>query len=167
MRLLGLRWGAVSLLGDAVKGALAVLVCVVVGSHAGLEGERAIVLNALGAASAIIGHNWSVFLGFRGGKGIATSLGTCLLIEWRIALSGFVLWIIIVLVTRYASVGSILATAAAAVLGVVFLDERPYELLFVLVAVFALIRHHANIRRLIKGTESKLGGRSEAAGTED
>jgi glycerol-3-phosphate acyltransferase PlsY len=159
MRLLGFKWGAVSLLGDAVKGCLAVLVCILAGAHAGLETTSALILNALGAALAIVGHNWSIFLAFRGGKGIATSLGTCMLLDWRIALTCFGLWIVVVAVTRYASVGSMLATAAAATLAAIFLDPWPYKVLFALVAVFALIRHHANIRRLIAGTESKLGVR--------
>ncbi|MFQ5808437.1 MAG: glycerol-3-phosphate 1-O-acyltransferase PlsY [Armatimonadota bacterium] len=166
MRLLGFKWGAISLLGDAVKGCLAVLVCILAGTHGGLETTDPFVLNALGAALAIVGHNWSIFLAFRGGKGIATSLGTCMLLDWRIALGCFGIWLIAVAVTRYASVGSILATAAAATLGLIFLDPWPYKVLFILVAVFAVIRHHANIRRLVAGTEAKLGGRSSSQDSE-
>jgi len=162
VRLLGLKWGAVSMLGDALKGALAVLVCRLVGDWTDLAPPSAIVLTALGAAFAIVGHNWSVFLMFRGGKGIATSLGTCFVIEWRIALTCFVIWVVVVAITRYASIGSLLGTAAAGVLGVAFLDERPYQLLFVLVPVFGVIRHHANIRRLIAGTEAKLSQRGDS-----
>ena len=165
-RELGLRWGAASMFGDALKGALAVLVCRVVGSRAGFAPDSAVALNALGAALAIVGHNWSIFLLFRGGKGVATSLGTCLLIHWQIALFCFVLWAVVVVVTRYASVASILSTIVAAVLGPLFLQPLPYKLLFILVGVFALIRHHANIRRLIAGTEAKLGRRSDVEESE-
>ena len=114
-------------------------------------------LVALGMA-AILGHNFSPFLGFKGGKGIATSLGVLFGVAPKVGFTAFALWIVVVLVTRYVSVASILAAASLAPLMLVFYPGQPTLFGFGLAAgLFAIYKHRGNIQRLMAGTENRFG----------
>jgi glycerol-3-phosphate acyltransferase PlsY len=106
---------------------------------------------------AIIGHNWTCFLRFKGGKGVATSLGFLLGIIPLGALAALAVWLAAVLISRYVSLASIVAAAALGV-GVWFLYPQPVWLPAVIsvLALLAIVKHHANIRRLLNGTENRL-----------
>ena len=106
--------------------------------------------------AAIAGHNWSVFLGFKGGRGVATGLGVIAFLVPKVTLIVFAVWALIVWLTRYVSLASIVAAALVPVC-MWFLGEEPAVLAFgVLAAVFVIVRHRPNIQRLLKGEESKI-----------
>ncbi|HHW99254.1 MAG TPA: glycerol-3-phosphate 1-O-acyltransferase PlsY [Firmicutes bacterium] len=109
------------------------------------------------ALAAIVGHNYSVYLGFRGGKGIATTLGACVVLFPKQLLIMLVLAVLVVATTRYVSLGSILLVVGLPVVLYRHQASMP-ELYFALVvALLGLWRHRQNIARLLKGTENRLG----------
>jgi glycerol-3-phosphate acyltransferase PlsY len=110
----------------------------------------------LGGIAAIIGHNWSAFLKFTGGKGVATGLGVIAMLMPQVTIVVFVTWIVIVYVSNYVSLASIVAAMMVPICSY-FLNE-PLEYLYfsVLAAVFVIYRHKSNVQRLINGNESKI-----------
>ncbi|MGA8402129.1 MAG: glycerol-3-phosphate 1-O-acyltransferase PlsY [Stellaceae bacterium] len=130
---------------DVGKGAAAVLI----GANWGFEA----MLTA--AAAVVIGHMFPVWLGFRGGKGVATGLGVLIVIAWPVALVAVLVWLAMALLFRYSSLASLVATAvAAAFAGIVVDGER--ALLIAAIAILVIAKHHENIRRLLAGTESRI-----------
>lgn len=106
---------------------------------------------------AIVGHSLSVFLGFRGGKGVATSLGVIIGFSPVIALIGFASWIIIVAISRYVSLASIIAPIIICTLMLVFKMPVEYFIFSVIATSFIIIKHKSNISRLLQGNENKWG----------
>lgn len=105
---------------------------------------------------AILGHSCSLFLKFKGGKGVATGLGVIVMLMPKPALVVFLIWLAVVKATGYVSLGSILAAACVPLLAWLMGYELPFILFGVLAAAFIIIRHHANISRLLNGTENKI-----------
>lgn len=105
----------------------------------------------------IVGHDWSCFLQFRGGKGVATTLGVLFFLSWQAALLCFCIWVLVVLLTRYSSLGSMSGAAAMPIL--LFLFRRPSVFVWwgIVAALCVFIRHKDNIRRLLEGKELKIG----------
>jgi glycerol-3-phosphate acyltransferase PlsY len=151
LRSLGKGPAALTLFGDMLKGTLAVAL----GRYFGLG----IFYQGIIGLSAILGHNFSLFLGFRGGKGVATSLGVFLLYSPQTALITFIIWIVVVLTTKYSSLGALISFGLLP-LNIFLFDSKDKLPVALLVTLFILIRHTDNIRRLIKGTERKIGERS-------
>jgi glycerol-3-phosphate acyltransferase PlsY len=151
LRSLGKGPAALTLFGDMLKGTLAVAL----GQYFGLG----TFYQGLIGLSAILGHNFSLFLGFRGGKGVATSLGVFLLYSPQTALITFIIWIVVVLTTKYSSLGALISFGLLP-LTIILLDGKDKLPVAVLVTLFILMRHTDNIRRLIKGTERKIGERA-------
>ena len=116
----------------------------------------------VGGFFAVIGHNWPVYFGFRGGKGVLTAFAVMLMLAPLAALSSLVIFIIIVLLTRYVSLGSIIAAFVMPGFTALFLFVFRQNIISftfvvsVLLALLIIIRHHSNIGRLIKGTENKF-----------
>lgn len=136
------------LVGDMLKGILALYII------AKFVANPSIV--ALTALGALLGHNYSLFLSFKGGKGVATGLGLFLyMLPWGAA-AGFCIWVVIVLITRYVSLGSVVAAVVAAVAGWYMDYPFPYAVFGTLACLFVIIRHKDNIKRLMDGTESKI-----------
>lgn len=147
-RTLGAVPGLITLLGDTAKGTLAVIL----GMQAG--GQN---LELLCGLAAIAGHSWPVFLRFRGGKIIATSFGVLLALSYQTALLALAVWLITVAISRYVSLGSIIA-AISVPIWMLLLNLKSSHLAFgIAAAVFAVYRHRSNIQRIIKGTEFKIG----------
>ena len=122
--------------------------------------------NLLGGLSAALGHNYPVFFGFKGGKGVATSLGIILALDWRVGLIVFVSSILIMAVSKYVSLGSVLAPVIyfiADFTRMVFTDNiSVIKIIFnLLLGGMLIFRHSANIKRLMNGTENKLGKKKE------
>jgi glycerol-3-phosphate acyltransferase PlsY len=150
LRSLG-KWPAViTLLGDILKGTLAVAI----GKYSGVEP----LYEGLIGIAAISGHSFSIFLGFKGGKGVATSLGVLLMYTPHVALITLVVWIGVVLYTKYSSLGAIVSFALLP-LNIMLFDFQDKTKFFIsiLISLFIIIRHKDNIRRLMKGTERKIG----------
>ncbi|MBP6928943.1 MAG: glycerol-3-phosphate 1-O-acyltransferase PlsY [Caldisericia bacterium] len=118
---------------------------------------------ALVGLAVIAGHCWSVFLKFRGGKGVSTTLGVVMALDWKIGIACFILWVIIVALTRYVSVASMI-TAILMPFGFIFLGADPiFWVLCFAIAIIIVIKHQDNIKRLREGTENKFGsGRNSA-----
>lgn len=109
-----------------------------------------------GGIAAIAGHNWSIFLGFKGGRGVATGLGVIAMLSPKVTLVVFVIWAAIVYFTRYVSLGSIVAAALVPVSMWLFGEIREFLIFGVIAALFVIIRHRPNIERLLKGEELKI-----------
>jgi glycerol-3-phosphate acyltransferase PlsY len=138
---------AATLIGDALKGTLAVLII----EH---FGGRELALVA--AAGAFLGHLFPVWLGFKGGKGVATYIGLLLGLAWPIAIAFCLIWLAVAALTRYSSLAALVAAAAAPVL-LLGLGLPAEAALFGLLTLLTWIMHRANIGRLVQGTESKIG----------
>ncbi len=140
---------ALTVLLDAAKGTLPVLLCTAfLGPLAGL----------VAGVAAVAGHCTCPWLGFRGGKGVATGLGVLLGWAWPLALACAALWLAVAVASRRSSAAALLATIAAPVLFLLFRDGAA-ALAALLVAAIVVARHHANIRRLLNGTEPRIGAR--------
>ena len=144
---------AATLLLDALKGTVAVLIA----WRWGLDGAIA------AAAGAFLGHLFPVWLGFRGGKGVATYVGLVLAFSWIAMLVFAVLWIATAVLTRYSSLAAIVAVIGAPIALWLLGLPAAVPVLFAVLSIITLAKHHANIRRLIAGTESKIGAKSAPA----
>jgi glycerol-3-phosphate acyltransferase PlsY len=105
--------------------------------------------------AVVVGHMFPVWLGFRGGKGVATALGVLLTIAWPIALIAAVLWLATAIIFHYSSLAALVGAVAAVVLAAVMVDPAR-ALVIGGIAVLVILRHHENIRRLLAGTESRI-----------
>lgn len=152
--------GILTLLLDALKGWLAVVVTrnfLVPGMHVA-NPSPAMELAAMAALAAVLGHMFPVWLGFRGGKGVATALGVFIALSWPAALAAFGVFVLAVVVTKYVSVGSIVASVSLPIFVWLFTPNRTGIFMLCTVAIAALVifKHRSNISRLRAGTESKL-----------
>lgn len=150
--------GFATLLLDMLKGLLAVLLARYVG-HANYNVEIA------AAVAAVLGHVFPVWLGFRGGKGVATALGVFLALTWPSALGGLLVFVAVFAISRYVSLASIVAAIVLPLLALYFV--RPWTATvafgFLFVPALVIAKHHANIGRLLTGTENRFGrSRTEA-----
>lgn len=105
---------------------------------------------------AIIGHSVSIFLGFKGGKGVATGLGVLIMLMPSVSAFVFVVWLIVVLISKYVSLGSIVAAALVPISAYVIGLQKEYVIFGIIAAIFVIYRHKANIIRLIHGKENKI-----------
>ena len=147
-RTVGPKTAATVLVGDMLTGIVALYIIAKFTANP--------VVVSITALGALLGHNYSLFLDFKGGKGVATGLGLFLyMLPWGAA-AGFGIWAIIVLITRYVSLGSIVAAIVAAAAGWYLKYPAPYAIFGTLACLFVIIRHKDNIKRLLNGTESKI-----------
>ncbi|MBE0425354.1 MAG: glycerol-3-phosphate 1-O-acyltransferase PlsY [Nitrospirae bacterium] len=145
------KWPAfITLLGDILKGTLAVAI----GKYSGVG----VFYEGLIGISAILGHNFSIFLGFRGGKGVATSLGVLIIYTPYAALLTLIIWLVVVIMTKYSSLGALVAFSFLP-LNILLFDSKDKFFVAILMTVLIFIRHRENILRLIKGTERRIGQR--------
>lgn len=154
LRVLGKGPGIVVLVLDALKGAIAMGI-----AHWITGGNP--VAYAISGIFAIVGHNWPVFFGFRGGKGIATTLGVALALSPMAFLISAVITVIVIAITRYVSLGSLVFVTLLPILLWFMTDHPVYPLASLMITVFAYIRHSSNIVNLIQGKERKLGDKSQ------
>jgi acyl phosphate:glycerol-3-phosphate acyltransferase len=158
LRTAGRLPGLVTLFGDIAKGWIAVTL-------AGRIGGDVPSTLALGAAAAVVGNCWSVFLGFRGGKGVATGLGALLRLVPLATLAALPVFIVVVMTTRFVSLGSLLGAACVPFGALVLGAPRPAVVGALAVALIVILRHHDNIARLRAGTERRLGERRQVQAT--
>lgn len=147
-RTVGPKTAVMVLLADAFKGILAVWLVSAYFHNPVLD-----VVTALGA---LLGHNYSVFLGFKGGKGVATALGLLVFLMPMVAPCSFGVWLVLVLATRYVSLGSIVAAIVTPFLAWYMEYPLAYVIFSAIAAFFVVLRHKENIQRLLSGTESKI-----------
>ena len=149
LRTLGAAPGAIVLTLDLLKGTLATYIGIIV-----LKDPLLVILCGL---AAILGHMFSVFLKFKGGKGAAVGLGVLLAIAPDIFIFTVILTIIIVAVSRYVSLASIIGPIITTLLLIVFGRPLPYSIASALVAILMIYKHIPNIKRLLAGTENRIG----------
>jgi glycerol-3-phosphate acyltransferase PlsY len=176
MRAAGKKAAAVSLLLDMGKAAAAVFAAGAIFGTSAATGSGAAVwthsAQALAALAAISGHSWSVFLGFKGGRGVATFIGGLLALYWPAAVVGGGLMLLIGFTTRYMSLGSIVGAVSAfimtmsfSILEIDFLKPYPpieFVTYTMVCAIFIYIMHRDNIIRLVSGTERRIGEKAKA-----
>ncbi len=148
LRSLGKWPAALTLLGDVLKGTAAVAL----GRYVGV----APVYEGLFGLAAILGHNFSIFLGFRGGKGVATSLGALAIYSPQTAIVTFIIWLVVVVFTKYSSLGALVSFGFLPV-NILLLDDKGKLFTAILITILIFFRHRDNIQRLIKGTERRIG----------
>jgi acyl phosphate:glycerol-3-phosphate acyltransferase len=136
---------ALTLVLDLAKGVAAVLIGAAWGPHAAFAA----------AAAVVIGHLFPAWLGFHGGKGIATALGVLLALAWQVALVALAAWLVVAAAFRYSSLAALVGAATAAVAAALLADPARAGLIAA-IALLVILRHQENIRRLIAGTESRI-----------
>lgn len=151
LRVLGPVWGALVLAGDAGKGILSAYI------GARLAGPDGMAVGVCGAAA---GHAFSLFLRGRGGKIVSTSLGAMIFLDWRLIVPAVVIFLLVVLLTRYVSLGSIIGGGAALLTALLLPDAWPIRIAVAFLFALLVWRHQSNIQRLLHGTERKLGTRA-------
>lgn len=164
-RILGSRLGLLTGLLDLAKAALSVLLAAfIIGNEPFMLAGQDIheqFAQVLAAVSVMVGHNWSVYIRFKGGKGVACFIGSLLVINWAVALIGLAAGIIVALTTRYVSLGSMLAAAfvllALTAMALLGMSSPVYIAYGVLAAGMIIFQHRSNIARLRSGSELKLG----------
>jgi glycerol-3-phosphate acyltransferase PlsY len=142
---------ALTLAGDCLKGWLVVWVAGVLGFDP--------LIAALAGLAAFIGHVFSVFLRFRGGKGVATALGVTAGLDFRIALASLGAWLLTLLITRYSSAAALVAALVAPIVTGFVSGSIAITLIVLVISATLIWRHATNIRRLLDGTEGKVGQR--------
>ena len=149
LRVFGIKAGALTFIVDVLKSLLA---CFIGMKLLGLSGIL------LAGIFVVIGHNWPIFLNFKGGKGIASSFGFIMFLDYKIAIVAIIIFIIIVILTKYISLGSMLTTTLVLPISYIFFGYRNiYVLLtFLFLASLSIFRHNSNIIRLINGDENKI-----------
>jgi len=162
LRTLGLGPGICVMVLDTAKGLGAVVLCEQLGlSHWWIVS---------GALLSVLGHSFSVFLKFRGGKGVATSLGVIIGLNWAIAAVAFTGWVALVAITRYISVASIVAALSVPIQMILWKSQKvpvQYQLLAGVAALAIVLKHTSNIKRLASGTEARFGQRVDVSKNED
>jgi len=141
---------ALTLVLDGGKGAAAVLVMARWGADAAL----------IAGLFAVISHNFPVWLRFQGGKGVATTLGVLLALAWPVGLAACATWLAVAAIFRYSSLAALVALAVAPFFSVWLADDR-VAVVAALLTVLSFVRHHANIRRLLRGEEPKIGAKKD------
>jgi acyl phosphate:glycerol-3-phosphate acyltransferase len=137
---------AATLVLDVAKGIIAVLVLAPWGPTAA----------AVGAIAAFLGHLFPVWLGFKGGKGVATACGVLLAYLWPVGLAALATWLVVAVVTRYSSLAAVVAALAAPIYAWFVSHDVTQVIVVVILAVLVLIRHGDNIGRLIRGEEGRI-----------
>ena len=149
-----------TLLGDGGKGAVAVLIAWLATRHGSTQAQA--VLTSLAGGAAFIGHLFPVWLGFKGGKGVATFFGTLLAAAWPVGLAAGATWLVMAAVFRISSLAALTAVTVAPLIALAVGRPRPIALLATVMAVLVYLRHLPNIRRLLKGEEPRIGGSKKA-----
>ena len=158
LRNVGKRAALLTLVCDMLKGIIAIAIALVVGkANPDLNPSLLVQISAL---AVVVGHTFPIFFGFKGGKGVATSLGVLLFINWKIGLICLIFGVLLIALTQMVSLGSIAAAILFPVLSI-FIPEcyivpGNYIIFSILIAVFIAYNHRANIQRLLSGTENKI-----------
>lgn len=164
LRSVGKKAAAITLICDILKGVISIAIAIIVGSIV-KNLDKELLLQIAGIA-VVLGHTFPIFFGFKGGKGVATSLGVLLMSNWQIGLICLVFAIVLMALTRMVSLGSCAAAVLFPVL-TLFINQhytvltdgkngRVYFVYSVILAIIVLYNHRSNIKRILNGTENKL-----------
>lgn len=165
LRTAGKGLAALTLLCDALKGVAAVLIALLVGEMIKADDQVRAILVQLAAIFVVVGHTYPIFFKFKGGKGVATALGVILIVNWEVGLICLVYALILIVLSRMVSIGSI-ATSILYPILIVFTNSNyiiggeqahfNYVIFALIMAIIIVFNHRENIKRLAQGTENKL-----------
>ena len=144
---------ALTLLGDALKGLVAVLLARWLQSYFGLADE----VVAAVAVAVLAGHMWPLFFGFKGGKGVATALGVLLALSWPVALICAAVWLVMAFGLKISSLAALAATVISPLAAMFLVQQPSWQAAIAVIAALVLLRHRSNIQNLLSGKESKIG----------
>jgi glycerol-3-phosphate acyltransferase PlsY len=170
LRTLGKTAAIIVLIGDALKGIIACIAgyfiagsfVQTIGIFSGENLYEKVIPGVLAAGlAAVIGHNWPLYFGFRGGKGVLTSAAVLIFTDWKIGLSALIVFIIIVAITKYVSLGSILGAIVFLVISIILYKDSYFTIFAIIISLLIIVRHHSNVKRLLNGTESKFGSKNK------
>ena len=164
LRSVGKKAAGITLLCDILKGVVAILIAILLGNIF-KDSNKELLLQIAGIA-VVLGHTFPIFFGFKGGKGVATSLGILLMSNWQIGLICLVFGVVLIILTRMVSLGSCMSAILFPVL-TLFIDENytvlteskngnVYFIYSVIMAIIVLYNHRSNIKRILNGTENKI-----------
>ena len=164
LRTVGKKAALLTLICDILKGVIAIAISIIIGSM--VEGANKELLLQIAGIAVVIGHTFPIFFGFKGGKGVATSLGILLMSNWKIGLICLVFALVLMALTRMVSLGSCGAAVLFPVLTLFINDSytvltegkrgSTYFIYSIILAIIVLYNHRSNIKRLLNGTENKL-----------
>ncbi len=156
-RVLGARWGSFVMAVDISKGVIACLLYLLIPYYTMHEFARTNFMIGLGMA-AVLGHIYPIWAGFKGGKGVATVFGMVLAIQPQVGLMVLIIFLLVLFLTRYVSLSSILASLSLPIMVLVIFKEPEllYRIFAVAIAVLVIFTHQKNIDRLLKGNENKV-----------
>lgn len=155
LRVMGKIPALIVVFGDFLKGIIAVLLAKYIFLYFDVSGEI-LIPQYFSALFVIVGHIYPIYFGFKGGKGIMTSIATVFVLDWEIAIILLLIFITIFFATRYVSLGSVICSAMYPILVNMFhREDRFFVITSVLMAALAIFKHRTNIVRLVRGTESK------------
>ena len=158
LRTVGKKAAVLTLICDCLKGVVAVLVAVIAGNIA--KSVDSALLVQLAGIFVVVGHSFPIFFKFKGGKGVATSLGVILIINWRIGLICLVFALLLMILTKFVSLGSVAAAILFPVLTIFihsnYIVSGNYIIFGIILALFVIYNHRSNINRLLGGKENKL-----------
>lgn len=138
---------------DASKAGIAALVA---GKMVGYENAQAITASLIAGAFGVIGHNFPVWLKFKGGKGVASAFGFILATYWPIAVIALFIWLAMAFTFKYSSLSALTAAIFVPILSFFLAPSMEYTLVYTAIVILVVARHHANIKRLLNGEESKI-----------
>ncbi|MBE7028314.1 MAG: glycerol-3-phosphate 1-O-acyltransferase PlsY [Ruminococcaceae bacterium] len=168
LRVVGKRAAALVLLFDFLKTIAALILAIYISKIFVPENKDASqYMQYIAGFGAVLGHNFPIYFGFRGGKGIVCSIAVILFLDWRIGVIIATVCIFIMIITKYVSLGSVVGAIIYPIFVIAFnpdfsqMTVRFYIAMSVVISLLALYRHRANISRLLKGTESKLGQKKD------
>ena len=144
---------ALTLLGDALKGLVAVLLARWLQSYFGLADE----VVAAVAVAVLVGHMWPLCFGFKGGKGVATALGVLLALSWPVALICAAVWLMMAFGLKISSLAALTATVISPLAAMFLVQQPSWQAAIAVIAALVLLRHRSNIQNLLSGKESKIG----------
>ena len=160
LRSVGKKAALITLICDIFKGVVAIAIAVLVGTIAKTEAIDDAVLVQVASVAVILGHTFPIFFGFKGGKGVATSLGVILLLNWKVGLICLVFAISLMALTRMVSLGSISAAILFPILAIPFqtgfIVEGNYFVFAIIMAFIVIFNHRSNLKRIFNGTENRL-----------
>ena len=157
LRTFGKRAGAMTFLGDVLKGVMAVLISEFAARLVGID---TLLAGYLAVICVVAGHNWPAVLGFRGGKGVATSLGAMLAVNPVITLMCLAVFILVVAITKYVSLGSVVGIGCSPIF-MIMVKNKAGLIVALFLTASVIYNHRANIKRLLNGTERKIGQKKE------
>ena len=159
LRTVGKKGAIITLICDILKGVIAILIAILIAKIATItEPSKMLIMNYITGFAVILGHTYPIFFEFRGGKGVATSLGVLLMLNWKIGLIALIFALLLMAFTKMVSVGSISAAILYPILVLFIEDRKNFGVILIswLIAILVIFNHRTNIKRLKEGKENKI-----------